>query len=271
MVLCGSSHALLYLLHGRGASLQFFTCCPLIVHGCGGSLWFFTCCPLIVHGCVVLVVIGDSSHALLLLYVQYMGVVLCGSSHGLLYLYMGFSSCGSSHALLLLLLYLYIGVDLLCLFTWSSLLVQGCGCFVVLHMIFYFYLYMGVVVLWFFTWSSSLLAHGCYDNQFWHPAEIKPDIDSFLPSVEQQKKKCTSSQVVSFALTHTIGHNQYLIIRKFQTLFASCIALLNLVTFFWGMRCRWRWGIVIRQSDSETITLGFFRYMSRRKCSWYIP
>ncbi len=70
------SHALLYLLHGCGASLQFFTCSPLIVHGCGGSLWFFTCSPLIVHGCVVLVVIGGSSHALLLLHVQYMGLVV---------------------------------------------------------------------------------------------------------------------------------------------------------------------------------------------------
>jgi hypothetical protein len=135
------SHALLYLLHGCGASLQFFTCSPLIVHGCGGSLWFFTCSPLIVHGCVVLVVIGGSSHALLLLHLQ----------------------C-------------------------SSLLVHGCGCFVVLHMIFFF---TCTWVLW-----QSILA-SCWD-QTWH---------WFIPPVSwATKANCTSSQVVSFALTHTIGH-----------------------------------------------------------------
>jgi hypothetical protein len=146
------------------------------------------------------------------------------------------------------------------------------------------YLYKGVVVLWFFIWSSTFTCTWvwlfCSSSRdlllYLHMGVMTINfgillrsnltlIHSFLPSVEQQKKNCTSSQVVSFALTHTIGHNQYLIIRKFQTLFASCIALLNLVTFFWGMRCRWRWGIVIRQSDSETITLGFFRYMSGEK------
>jgi hypothetical protein len=160
--------------------MLFFTCYMDVVLLCSSShalLWLYM---------GVVVPCGSSHALLLLLYVQYMGVVLCGSSHALLYLYMGCSSCDSSHALLLL--YLYLGVDLLCLFTLASLLVHGCGCFVVLHMIFFF---TCTWVLW-----RSILA-SCWD-QTWH---------WFIPPFNwATKENCTSPQVVSFALTHTIGH-----------------------------------------------------------------
>jgi hypothetical protein len=138
---------LVYLLCGCGSSWFVFTCSSLLVT----RAWcFFAVLHMLSFNCKFL---------------WWFFVVL----------HMGCSSCGSSHALLL---YLYLGVDLLCLLTWASLLVHGCGCFVVLQMIFYFtctwvwlfcgsshdlllYLYMGLVVLWFFRWSSTLLVHGC--------------------------------------------------------------------------------------------------------------
>jgi hypothetical protein len=105
-----SSHVLLYSLHGHGASLQFLTCSPLIVNFCGGSLWFLTCSSLLVTWAwcffAVLHMLSFNCKFLwwffvvlhMLFFTCYMDVVLlCSSSHDLLYL--------------------YLGVDLLCLFT----------------------------------------------------------------------------------------------------------------------------------------------------------
>jgi hypothetical protein len=230
-----SSHVLLYLLHGHGASLQFFTCSPLIVNFCGGSLWFFTCSSLLVtwawcffavlhmlsFNCKFLLWFFTCSSLLVTwtwcffavlhmlsfncTWVQWFFVVLHMLSFNCTWVcsscgYWWFFTCSTSS------LCTIHGCGSLWFFTCSSssLLLPRCGSFVPLHMIFFtctwvwlfcgssddllLYLYMDVVVLRFFTWSSSLLAHGCYDDQFWHPAEIKPDIDSFLPLVEQQNK-----------------------------------------------------------------------------------
>jgi hypothetical protein len=120
----------LYLLCGCGSSWFVFTCSSLLVT----RAWcFFAVLHMLSFNCKFL---------------RWFFVVL----------HMGCSSCGSSHALLL---YLYLGMDLLCLFTWASLLVHGCGCFVALQMIFYFTCTWVWLFLWFFRWSSTLLVHGC--------------------------------------------------------------------------------------------------------------